>query len=111
MDDEEKILHLTGIMLENLGYKFDVARNGKDAIALFQRYLNVGRPYDCVILDLTIVGGMGGEETYRELKKLYPELRAIISSGYDSEDMMRRYLDMGFHGNLSKPFRGGELGK
>ena len=111
MDDEEKILHLTGIMLENLGYKFDVARNGKDAIALFQRYLNVSRPYDCVILDLTIVGGMGGEETYRELKKLYPELRAIISSGYDSEDMMRRYLDMGFHGYLSKPFRVGELGK
>jgi len=111
MDDEEKILHLTGIMLENLGYKFDVARNGKDAIALFQRYLNVGRPYDCVILDLTIVGGMGGEETYRELKKLYPDLRAIISSGYDSEDMMRRYLDMGFQGYLSKPFRVGELGK
>ncbi|HQF38388.1 MAG TPA: ATP-binding protein [Opitutaceae bacterium] len=111
MDDEEKILHLTGIMLENLGYKFDVARNGKDAIALFQRYRNVGRPYDCVILDLTIVGGMGGEETYRELKKLQPELRAIISSGYDSEDMMRRYLDMGFRGYLSKPFRVGELGK
>ncbi len=111
MDDEEKILHLTGIMLENLGYKFDVARNGKDAIALFQRYLNVGRPYDCVILDLTIVGGMGGEDTYRELKKLQPELRAIISSGYDSEDMMRRYLDMGFNGYLSKPFRVGELGK
>ena len=111
MDDEEKILHLTGIMLENLGYKFDVARNGKDAIALFQRYLNLGRPYDCVILDLTIVGGMGGEDTYRELKKIHPELRAIISSGYDSEDMMRRYLDMGFHGYLSKPFRVGELGK
>ncbi len=111
MDDEEKILHLTGIMLENLGYKFDVARNGKEALALFQRYLNVSRPYDCVILDLTIVGGMGGEETYRELKKLYPELRAIISSGYDSEDMMRRYLDMGFNGYLSKPFRVGELGK
>ncbi|MBK8478249.1 MAG: PAS domain-containing protein [Opitutaceae bacterium] len=111
MDDEEKILHLTGIMLENLGYKFDVARNGKDAIALYQRYLNVSRPYDCVLLDLTIVGGMGGEETYRELKKLNPDLRAIISSGYDSEEMMRRYLDMGFYGYLSKPFRVGELGK
>ncbi len=111
MDDEEKILHLTGIMLENLGYKFDVARNGKEALALYQRYLNVSRPYDCVILDLTIVGGMGGEETYRELKKLNPELRAIISSGYDSEEMMRRYLDMGFSGYLSKPFRVGELGK
>jgi PAS domain S-box-containing protein len=111
MDDEEKILHLTGIMLENLGYKFDVARNGKDAVALYQRYLNVSRPYDCVLLDLTIVGGMGGEETYRELKKLNPELRAIISSGYDSEEMMRRYLDMGFSGYLSKPYRVGELGK
>ena len=111
MDDEEKILHLTGIMLENLGYKFDVVRNGNDAISLYQRYLNVGRPYDCVLLDLTIVGGMGGEETFRELKKLTPNLRAIISSGYDSEEMMRRYLDMGFSGYLSKPFRVGDLGK
>jgi CheY-like chemotaxis protein len=111
MDDEEKILHLTGIMLENLGYKFDVARNAKDAIGLFQRYLNLQRPYDCVILDLTIVGGIGGEETFREMRKLQPDVCAVISSGYDSEEMMRRYLDMGFRGYLSKPYRVGELGK
>ena len=111
MDDEEKILHLVGIMLENLGYKFDVAHNGVEAVALFQRYLNLGRPYDCAILDLTIVGGMGGEDTFRELKKLHADVCAVISSGYDSEDMMRRYLDMGFRGYLSKPFRVGELGK
>ena len=111
MDDEEKILHLVGIMLDNLGYKVDIAHNGVEAIAFYQRYLNLGRPYDCVILDLTIVGGMGGEETFRELKKLHAEVCAVISSGYDSEDMMRRYLDMGFRGYLSKPFRVGDLGK
>jgi YesN/AraC family two-component response regulator len=45
------------------------------------------------------------------LKKLHAEVCAVISSGYDSEDMMRRYLDMGFRGYLSKPYRVGELGK
>jgi CheY-like chemotaxis protein len=111
MDDEAKILHLIGIMLESLEYKFDTARNGKEAIALYQRYLNVDRPYDVVILDLTIVGGMGGEETFRELQKLDPGICAVISSGYDSEEMSRRYLNMGFRGYLSKPYRVGELGK
>jgi len=111
MDDEAKILHLIGIMLESLEYKFDTARNGKEALALYQRYLNVDRPYDVVILDLTIVGGMGGEETFRELMKLDPNVCAIISSGYDSDEMSKRFLNMGFRGYLSKPYRVGELGK
>lgn len=111
MDDESKILNLIGIMLESLEYKFDTAKNGKEALALYQRYLNVDRPYDVVILDLTIVGGMGGEETFRELQRLDPNVCAIISSGYDSEEMSKRYLNMGFRGYLSKPYRVGELGK
>jgi two-component system cell cycle sensor histidine kinase/response regulator CckA len=111
MDDEEKILQLIGIMLDSLEYKYDAVRHGKDALALYQRYLNVDRPYDCVILDLTIVGGMGGEETFRELQKMDPDVCAVISSGYDNEEMMNRFLKMGFRGYLSKPYRVGELGK
>ena len=110
MDDDEKICFLTGGMLTSLEYKHDIAKNGDEAIALYRRYLNIGRPYDAVLLDLTIIGGMGGEETFKRLRDLDPDVRAIAVSGYDNEEMARQYLDMGFCGYLTKPYRVGELG-
>jgi PAS domain S-box-containing protein len=111
MDDDEDISALTGGMLEELGYKFDLARNGEQAVQLYKRYLTIGRPYDAVIMDLTIIGGMGGEQTFKILRELDPEVRAIIASGYDVDEMARQYLDMGFCGYLTKPYRIGDLGK
>ena len=87
MDDDEKICALTAGMLDGLEYKYDIAKNGEEAIALYTRYLNIGRPYDAVIMDLNIIGGMGGEATFKQLRELDPDVRAIISSGYDSEEM------------------------
>lgn len=111
MDDDAQICELTGGMLESLGYKFDLAKNGEEAIQFYKRYLNIGRPYDVVIMDLTIIGGMGGEQTYKQLRELDPEVRAIIASGYDNDDMARQFYDMGFYGYLPKPYRVSELGK
>ena len=111
MDDDDQICSLTSSMLQSLDYKFDIAKNGEEAIALYKRYLNIGRPYDAVIMDLTVIGGMGGEEAFRALRELDPEVRAIVSSGYDNEDMARQYLDMGFCGYLTKPYRVTDLGK
>ena len=111
MDDDEHICNLTASMLQSLDYKFDIAKRGEEAIALYKRYLNIGRPYDAVIMDLTVVGGMGGEETFRALHELDPDVRAIVSSGYDNEDMARQYLEMGFCGYLTKPYRVTDLGK
>ena len=111
MDDDENICSLTGGMLESLGYKYDLARNGEEAIQYYKRYLNIGRPYDVVIMDLTIIGGMGGELTYRHLKDLDPEVSAIMTSGYDNDEMARQFYEMGFLGYLTKPYRVGDLGK
>jgi len=111
MDDDENISLLTGGMLESLGYKYDLAKHGEEAVQLYKRYLNIGRPYDAVIMDLTIIGGMGGEQTFKVLRELDPEVRAIIASGYDNDEMARQFLDMGFCGYLTKPYRVGDLGK
>jgi CheY-like chemotaxis protein len=111
MDDDAKISTLTATMLQSLDYKFDLAKDGDEAIALYKRYLNIGRPYDAVIMDLTVVGGMGGEECFAELKKLDPDVRAIVASGYDNDEMARQFLDRGWCGYLTKPYRVTELGK
>jgi two-component system cell cycle sensor histidine kinase/response regulator CckA len=111
MDDDPKISALTATMLTGLDYKFDLAKNGEEAIAFYKRYLNIGRPYDVVIMDLTVIGGMGGEECFKLLKEMDPEVRAIVCTGYDNEDMNRKFVEMGFCGYLTKPYRSADLGK
>ncbi len=111
MDDDEQIRLLTKSMIESLEYKCDLARDGEEAVQLYKRYLNIGRPYDLVIMDLTIIGGMGGEQTFKLLRELHPEVRAIITSGYDNEEMKRQFLDLGFYGYLTKPYRVGDIGR
>jgi len=111
MDDDPRITSLTAGMLESLEYKFDLAKNGEEAVKLYRSYFNMNRPYDVVIMDLTVIGGMGGEEAFRLMKDLGPEVRAIAASGYDNEDMAKRCLDMGFCGYLKKPYRVTDLGK
>lgn len=111
MDDEPQLCTISKAMLESLDYKVDIARNGEEALAFYRKYHAVNRPYDAVLLDLTIVGGMGGEETFKRLKEIDPDVRAIVSSGYDNDEMARQFIEAGFCGYLTKPYRVGELGK
>lgn len=111
MDDDPNISVLTGKMLESLNYKYDLAKDGEEAIGLYRRYLTIGRPYDAVILDLSVVGAMGGEACFAELRQLDPDVRAIVASGYDNEEIARKFLEQGFCGYLTKPYRVSDLGK
>lgn len=111
MDDEPQLCTISKAMLESLDYKVDIARNGEEALAFYRKYHAVNRPYDVVLLDLTIVGGMGGEETFKRLKEIDPDVRAVVSSGYDNDQMARQFIESGFCGYLTKPYRVGELGK
>jgi signal transduction histidine kinase/CheY-like chemotaxis protein len=111
MDDDAEIGRLTEGMLVSMGYKVDLAKTGEEAITLYKRYLNISRPHDVVLLDLTVIGGMGGEECFKRLRELHPEVRAIVASGYDSDEMMKQYLDLGFCGYLTKPYRVGDLSR
>jgi DNA-binding NtrC family response regulator len=111
MDDDPRIVTLTATMLDSLDYKYDVAKDGAEAVQLYQRYFNVGRPYDAVILDITVVGGMGGEECFRALRDCDPDVRAIISTGYDNDVTAQNFIDQGFCGYLTKPYRVDDLGK
>lgn len=110
MDDDVEIRTLTEGMLRGMGYSCDLAANGEEAIKFYKRYLNINRPYDVVIMDLTVIGGMGGEDCYRALHDLDPSVRAIAATGYDNDEMRRRFLELGFVGYLTKPYRVGELG-
>lgn len=111
MDDEKDILEIAGMMLEHLGYTFEVAVDGNEAIELLSKSLLDGNPFDAAILDLTIPGGMGGKETVLKLKDIHPELKAIVSTGYSTDPVMAKFSDYGFSGFLPKPYKIKDLGE
>ena len=71
---------------------------------MYRLRLEKNRPYDAVIMDLTIPGGMGGEEAIKALLEIDPDARALVSSGYSQDPIMANYKQYGFSGVIAKPF-------
>jgi len=111
LDDEEAICMLVTCALEELGYKVTETNDGKDAIAAYEKAMKEGKPYDLFISDLTIPGGMGGQETIKRLVEIDPDIRAIVSSGYANDPVMSRYEEYGFSGMIAKPYEIDALGR
>lgn len=109
MDDEPLIRKITRVALVSAGYSVEVASHGREALERFERAQQENRPFDLVILDLTIAGGLGGAETLVELRKLDPNIRAIASSGYSSGPVLTNPKAYGFSGTLPKPFKLSDL--
>jgi PAS domain S-box-containing protein len=104
MDDEDMIRVIASQMLVKLGYTVDVAADGAEAIARYTKARQAGKPFDLVIMDLTIPGGLGGKDTIRMLRELYPEVKAIVSSGYSNDPVMAEFEKHGFCGVVGKPY-------
>ncbi len=109
MDDESHIRDLTAAVLSKLGYSVSTSMDGAEAIRLYQEAENSGRPYDAVIVDLTIPGGMGGKETVERLMEIDPNVKAIVSSGYSTDPVMSNFREYGFQGVIAKPYKIMEL--
>jgi PAS domain S-box-containing protein len=109
MDDEEAIGELASEMLGRLGYEVTTAIDGAEVIELYKEAKDSGQPYDAVIIDLTVPGGMGGKKTIRELMKIDPEVKAIVSSGYSKDPIMADFREYGFTGVIAKPYKTKEL--
>lgn len=109
MDDEEIVRDAAGAILTELGYEVAFAGDGKDAIEAYQKAMDSGRPYDIVIMDLTIPAGMGGKDAIKKLLDIDPGAKAIVSSGYSNDSIMSEFAKYGFAAVIAKPYRISDL--
>jgi signal transduction histidine kinase/CheY-like chemotaxis protein len=111
MDDEEMVRNVAGTILTELGYEVGFARDGREAVAAFLQAKKDGRPFDVVIMDLTVPGGMGGKDAVRELLGHDPTAKVVVSSGYHQDPVMANYREHGFQDVIAKPYDASRLSK
>lgn len=109
LDDEAMVRSLIEIALSKIGYEVDLQSQGRSAVEAYRHAIQAGCPYDLVILDLTVPGGMGGKEVMAELLQIDPGVNAIVSSGYHNDPVMANHRDFGFSGIVAKPYKVREL--
>jgi PAS domain S-box-containing protein len=110
MDDEDAIKAVLGKLLTRQGYMVGFASHGAEAVKVFKQAYTSEKPFDAVILDLTIPGGAGGQEIIKDLLAIDPFVKAIASSGYSDDLVMAHPHDYGFKGVIAKPYTPSELG-
>ena len=104
MDDEEVVRKLVRRLLQQMGHEVELEEDGQGVVGAYESAKCQGRPFDAVILDLTVRDGVGGQETIRELLKIDPDVKAIVMSGYANEPVVLEPERYGFKGVLAKPF-------
>ncbi len=100
VDDEAVVRETAGRMLEAMGFRVLIAKNGLEAVECFRAE---GKNIQAVLLDLTMPH-LDGEGTFRKLSQLDPEVRVVLMSGFNEQDAVRRFIGVGLAGFLQKPF-------
>ena len=104
MDDEDVVLRTGMRMLRYLGYQPVLAKNGKEALVIYKQAFDAGERFMAVIMDLTIPGGMGGNEVAKKILKIDPRAKIIVSSGYSNDPIMSDFQSYGFCDVMAKPY-------
>ena len=109
MDDDQLVQNAFRRLLENRGYEVEAVLDGASAVEQYRRRWESGRPFDIVLMDLTVPGGVGGNEALTRILQFDPKVRAVVCSGYSDNPVMANYREAGFVAALHKPFRVNDL--
>ncbi len=104
VDDEALIRVVVSSMLKDIGYTVESAASGAEAVACYRQAREAGQPFDAVLMDLIMPGGMSGEEAARAILNFDAAAKVIASSGYSTQATMAEYQQHGFRGIAPKPY-------
>jgi len=105
MDDEELLRNLAQRMLQSLGFEVICTSDGQEAITVCKEETEHGNPFNLALIDLTVPGGIGGEDVMRELCKIDDRIAGIVASGYSDSPVLANPAHYGFAAKIEKPFR------
>jgi PAS domain S-box-containing protein len=107
IDDEEIVRRVARAALEMYGYSVILAEDGEQATHIYEQRAN---EIDLVLLDL-VMPKIGGEETFRRLRLIRPDVRVILTSGYSDSEAQGRFCGKGLVGFVNKPYTAAKLGE
>ncbi|HIG27502.1 MAG TPA: response regulator [Verrucomicrobiales bacterium] len=105
VDDEESVCTVGKQMLVRMGFSVLTAPDGREGLKVYKE--NVDKIV-CVLLDLTMPHA-NGEQTFLEIRRIRPDSKVIICSGYNEQDTTQRFVGKGLAGFLQKPYKMSEL--
>jgi PAS domain S-box-containing protein len=111
MEDEECVREVVVTMLDRISYKVTAVADGNAAVEQYKMAKENADPYDVVIMDLTVPGGMGGKEAMEKLLEFDPGVKAVASSGYTEGPTITDFKKHGFCGFVAKPYNIQELSR
>lgn len=100
VEDEDMVMDVSCAMLERLGYNTLGAKNGKEAIDIT---MSNKKGIHLALLDMGLPD-MGGDKLYYRIKKISPEMKVIVCSGYTMDDPIREIINAGASGFIQKPY-------
>jgi CheY-like chemotaxis protein len=100
VDDEEVILEVGQDLLEAMGYRILVARDGKEGVRVYKKNWD---KIDIVVMDM-VMPNMGGGEAYDRIREINPNVKVLLSSGFSIDGEASEILDRGCDGFIQKPF-------
>lgn len=109
LEDDPLVRSLIVRNLASQNYEVTESVEGSETVRLYQESMQENRPFDLVILDLSIPNGMGGVRAMERLRQLDPEVLAIVSSGYSDDPVMAKPAAYGFAAVLPKPYEPADM--
>jgi PAS domain S-box-containing protein len=106
-DDEETIRAIARRILQKAGFTVITASDGKEAVSCFRER---SKEIRAVLLDMTMPG-LSGEQVFHEMRRINPEVRVLLSSGYNEQDATSHFVGKGLAGFIQKPWSPNELVK
>jgi CheY-like chemotaxis protein len=111
MDDEEMVRDVAKRMLVYLGHEVVLTKDGDDTVKSYRDAIAANTPFDLVIMDLTIPGGMGGKEAVKKILAINPQAKVVVSSGYSNDPILAHFKEYGFSEVIVKPYQLQELSR